>query len=531
MILPTQLTVLAVAAAAVSPVLGRAAGGGLRHSSIDGTPVNSTNCNGKSYSYNELAGYGIIPSNATDKFGDTIGGIGSAIALDQSSWKKTDDGLGYEGLLWTSPDRGWNTQGTLNFINRVHKFHITLVPQPNATIDSPASPNLNFDYVDTILLSGPDGQPTTGLDADGSGGLEYDGFPQLPAATYTGDGFGADITNGTTTERISVDSEGLVINDDGTFWVSDEYGPYVWLFDSNGTIISAIRPPEAIIPKRNGSDSFSADSPPAYEDDGSGDDVIPADNPTGRNNNHGFEGLSASADGRTLYLLLQAAANQEGGLSSQTERYTRFLTYDVSDRLAPAYTSEHVVPLPLYNDYTAKASKNPKVASQSEVHALPNGQFLVLARDSGFGHGQDESLSVYRHIDVFDVANATDIKGSEYDCEECAVASAKGKLDKAISPAAYCSFLDFNVNSELGKFGVHNGGHQDSGLLNEKWESIALAPVDPESHGEDYFIISLSDNDFITQDGRLNFGQYQYADNSGFNLDTQALVFRVTLPS
>lgn len=49
--------------------------------------------------------------------------------------------------------------------------------------------------------------------------------------------------------------------------------------------------------------------------------------------------------------------------------------------------------------------------------------------------------------------------------------------------------------------------------------------------GEDYFIISLSDNDFITQDGRLNFGQYQYADNSGFNLDTQALVFRVSLPS
>lgn len=55
--------------------------------------------------------------------------------------------------------------------------------------------------------------------------------------------------------------------------------------------------------------------------------------------------------------------------------------------------------------------------------------------------------------------------------------------------------------------------------------------MDPESPGEDYFIISLSDNDFITQAGRLNFGQYQYADKSGFNLDTQALAFRVTLPS
>lgn len=78
MIRPTQLTLLAVAAAAVSPVLGRAAAGSSRHRSLNGTPVNSTTCNGKSYAYNELAGYGLIPGNATDKFGDTIGGIGSA---------------------------------------------------------------------------------------------------------------------------------------------------------------------------------------------------------------------------------------------------------------------------------------------------------------------------------------------------------------------------------------------------------------------------------------------------------------------
>lgn len=66
---------------------------------------------------------------------------------------------------------------------------------------------------------------------------------------------------------------------------------------------------------------------------------------------------------------------------------------------------------------------------------------------------------------------------------------------------------------------------------NEKWESIALAPVDPESPGTNYFVISLSDNDFITQDGYLNYGQYQYADASGYTLDNQALVFQVTIPA
>lgn len=152
-------------------------------------------------------------------------------------------------------------------------------------------------------------------------------------------------------------------------------------------------------------------------------------------------------------------------MESQTEQNARLVVYDVSDKLHPVYLSEYVVPLPFYEDYTAKASKNPKVAAQSELHALPNGQFFVLARDGGFGHGQDESLSVYRHIDVFDISEATDIKGDTYDCETCAVADDDGNLDDDITPATYCSFLDFNVNGQLERFGAHNGGEQDSFLL------------------------------------------------------------------
>lgn len=68
--------------------------------------VNQTNCDGKQYSYQSLAGYGLIPSNARDKTGDTIGGIGSSVAIDRSSWKKTKDGS-YTGILYAIPDRGW----------------------------------------------------------------------------------------------------------------------------------------------------------------------------------------------------------------------------------------------------------------------------------------------------------------------------------------------------------------------------------------------------------------------------------------
>ncbi|KAI1360953.1 esterase-like activity of phytase-domain-containing protein [Xylaria arbuscula] len=493
------------------------------------TSVNSTTCNGVKYSYDELAGYGFVPSNAVDKLGDTLGGLGSSLHLDQGAWKKHCNGT-YSGILWSLPDRGWNTEGTLNYNPRVHKFNILFTPQSNATASNPSEPNLEFQYIDTIPFSGPDGTPCTGLDGDATGHLSYPGFPDLPIATYEGDGFGGEGPGG---QRVPVDPEGLYVNDDGSFWVSDEYGPYIYLFNSTGTMVTAIRPPESIIPKRNGTDSFSADSPPRYLNDGDGDDVSPEDPVTGRDNNHGFEGLTVSADGKSLYVLLQAATVQEGGLEKQTERNTRFLKYDVSDKLAPVYAGEWIVPLPLYNDPTAKPSKNPKVAAQSEILALENGQFLVLSRDSDAGNGQDVTESVYRQIDVFDISDATDIKAAGgYDCTDatCVVADADtGSLMDGITSATYCSFLDFNVNAQLNRFNVHNGGNTDPGLLNEKWESLGMVPANPKDPNGEYFVFSLSDNDFITQDGYMNGGALPYADESGYSLDSQALIFKITI--
>ncbi|TAQ84585.1 hypothetical protein B7494_g7087 [Chlorociboria aeruginascens] len=492
---------------------------------VQGTFVNQTTCNGKTYTYQELAGYGLIPGNSTDQFGDTIGGIGSAIALDRFQWRRLLNGS-YTGVLWALPDRGWNTEGTLNFQPRVHKFDILFTPQPDATVQKPSGNNLLFKYKETILFYGPDGTPCTGLDADGTGHLSYPGFPDLPVATYTGDGFGGAGPGG---QRIPIDSEGIILNTDGSFWISDEYGPYVYRFSPLGVMITAIRPPNAIIPMRNGTESFSADSPTFYG--GETDDVNPADNPTGRDNNHGFEGLTISGDGRTLYVLLQAAANQEGGLNKQTERYARLVQYDITIPFAPLYTGEYVVPLPLYNDPTAKASKNPQVAAQSEIFHIQDGQFFVLSRDSNAGHGQAVSTSVYRHIDVLDIGSATDIKGSAYDCTNCSIATSSGNLNSDITPATYCSFIDYNVNSQLNRFGVHNGGAQDSSLLNEKWESIGLVPVDGLFGADnEWYVFSLSDDDFITQDGHLNFGLFAYTDSTGYNLDNQALVFKVGLP-
>ncbi|KAL1844438.1 hypothetical protein VTK73DRAFT_2551 [Phialemonium thermophilum] len=154
---------------------------------------------------------------------------------------------------------------------------------------------------------------------------------------------------------------------------------------------------------------------------------------------------------------------------------------------------------------------------------------MFLPRDSSAGHGQDDPLSRYRHVDVFDIAGATDVHGRKYDVFNASIASDDGVVHDGIKPVTFCSWLDFNVNSELGKFGLHNGGEQDAGLLNEKWEGLALAPVGGHNPDE-YFLFASSDNDFITQDGFMNGGKLPYKDASGFNLDNQVLVFRVTLP-
>lgn len=172
MLIPASLGLLSLGLVAAKPVTPGVA------------PASQTTCNGEVYTYEELAGYGFLPGDARDKTGDTIGGIGSAIALDKKSWKKKKgDKEGYEGIIYGLPDRGWNTQGTQNTQSRIHKFNISFDIVTDATVAKPALPNVQLKYLDTILLTGPDGTPTTGLDADPSGHLSYDGFPDLPVAT------------------------------------------------------------------------------------------------------------------------------------------------------------------------------------------------------------------------------------------------------------------------------------------------------------------------------------------------------------
>lgn len=262
-------------------------------------------------------------------------------------------------------------------------------------------------------------------------------------------------------------------------------------------MITAIRTPDAFIPLRNGTESFGAASPPIYDPEY---EISPEQPNTGRGNNQGLEALTKSPDGKYLYTMLQSATIQDGGDSNSKRRNTRFLTYRVKDKKVEL-EAEHAVQLPVLS--------TGRVASQSEIHFISKTQFLVLSRDSGAGHGQDKSESIYRNADVIDISKATNVVG-KYDGFNGSIASREGVLKPGVTPAEYCPWLSYNVNSQLNRFGVRNGGVQDQNLLNEKWESFAILEADKDDgnkgnkeDGQDYYLISFSDNDFITQDGKL----------------------------
>src|SRR5262249_1705798 len=84
-----------------------------------------------------------------------------------------------------------------------------------------------------ITLKGPNGEPYNGLVN-----------PQATTNETITDLNG----NVQPTSPFGYDSEGIVALADGTFWVSDEYGPFITHFDHNGKQIERLSPFDGSLP-------------------------------------------------------------------------------------------------------------------------------------------------------------------------------------------------------------------------------------------------------------------------------------------
>lgn len=463
---------------------------------------NSVTVGGATLVNKGLVAVGRIPANQRDKFGETFGS-GSGMSIDAKSWVRNADGT-YKGSLWLLPDRGYNVEGTTDYRPRLNTIDVQLAPvAPGATPPAGKEQSgLEVKLADTMLLTDNKGADATGLDPAGGTRQAEGTMPLLPQAP-----------NG----KLSLDNEAIARLADGTMFISDEYGPYIYRFSADGRMTSATQPPAALLPMRNGAVNFASNNP------GPGESAPDPKDPTsGRQNNQGLEGMSLTPDGKFLIAVLQSATRQDGGDSGSTRQNTRALVYDAADPANLKLVHEYIVPLPVFTNDKGKTA----VAAQSEIVALSPTSFLMLARDSNNGYGLKGEKSLYRSINVVDISAATDIAGSQFDANK--PVAPKGVLDSSVKPAAVSQLIDINDSANLARFGLHNGAPNDRNNLSEKWEAMSLVSVLDPKQPDDYFLFVANDNDFLTQDGYQVGAAYKA--EGGADVDTMFQVYQVTIP-
>lgn len=445
----------------------------------------STAFGGQTFVNQGLVGAGRLPASTVDFLGDTLGSF-SSFQMARGSWKRV--GNGYEGVLWTLPDRGRNDPEAGLFFDypaRLHRFRIRYRPHDGLLTLAPDG---------GLLLRDFRGQPFTGADP-GAGTLVENGV-ELPApAGGTGGG------------KVSFDAEALQFARGGGFYIGDEYAANVYYFDKGGRLRGVIRPPAAVEPRRDGRRDFTSLRAPQ----------------TGRRNNQGPEGVSLSPDGNTLFVVLQSALMQDSASGNAAGRIdTRVLVYDVSHTPTPvAPVGHYVLQLPAYDD--GDGGQPNRTAAQSEVRALNDHQFLTLARDgAGLGATGGKPI-VYKSILLVDVAGATNLAGTEYETGPASVLRDPdgSALRTDIRPAASAEFVNLLNPVQLARFGL------SVDALSEKWEAMDLVSVRDPAAPNDYFLLVGNDGDFIARRCMMS----RQSCDSDFDNDSRILVYRVTLPA
>jgi hypothetical protein len=161
------------------------------------------------------------------------------------------------------------------------------------------------------------------------------------------------------------DPEGLVAMPDGSFWVSDEYGPFVTHFTAQGQEIQRLSPFNGALP---------AELAKRYP-------------------NRGMEGLTLTPDGKTLVGMMQSSLEQTDleGANAKKDTPTRIVTYNL-------YTHQTHEYLFLLDEPATTGVAN------SEITALSNNTFLIDERDSGF-----PSATGYKKLWEVNLEGATDV--------------------------------------------------------------------------------------------------------------------------
>lgn len=255
-----------------------------------------------------------------------------------------------KGEFYVITDRGPNT----DYLNG-KKF---LTPSFTPTImHFKINAEGNIEVIKYIKLKNPSGQPITGLPnpagMGSTGEIAYDANGNLLG-----------------TDNYGLDSESVVAAADGTFWVSDEYGPHIVHYTAEGVEMERISP----IGVNTGTRKLPA--------------VLAK-----RRANRGMEGLCITPDGRTLVGTMQSMMYVPSKSLATNKTLTRIVTFDI----ATGQTKQFL--------YQQDGGASDSVC---DITALSNTEFLVIERDGNFG-SQGGIKKVYR----INISGASDVNGSD----------------------------------------------------------------------------------------------------------------------
>lgn len=404
---------------------------------------------------------GSIDSASRDGEGETIGGIGSGLTYDPK-----------EQLYFAVSDRGPG-DGTIDYRPRFDVLRLVQSPDNKA--------KLKIEVLETVLLRDRDGKAMSGLVPEVPGGV----VPQLR------DG------------RHCIDPEAIALSPNGTVYIADEYGPMLYEFKRDGTLLRSITPPGNYLPRTaEGTIDFGAEQ------------IV-----SGRVPNRGFEGLSLSPDGKRATLLLQSGLIQDGGKDAH---FTRILVIDLATEQAVAEYAYEISDAGEINSSTHQTKKNRVKQNDlgvSEITTLDDHRFLVLERDN---RGADGSTSpkpaIFKSIFEVDVRRATNLLllpgkpyGAQPGTKEFQPLSSRDKTN----PVEKKILLNFAL-----RFGAGQGTD-----FAAKWEGVALTP--PDAHGHRKIVIA-SDNDFLNPTLQIR-GQTIVFPRAKRSLPTTFLLFDLEL--
>jgi hypothetical protein len=439
-------------------------------------------------------GMGRLSSESVDSLGEaqtTLGGLFSCGAFAVPSWQRSILPNGhhiYSGRLLSVPDRLSPALDTSAYACWL-SFQLTW--ETGVVLLSPErSLRLTSDGVTPISHAGPDDLT----------------HPAYPRAAFGSPGNG----------KQCLDAEGVVLTREGAFYVADEYGPYVYQFSAAGVLQAALRPPEAFLPRAGtsyGSRVIDYGTTRAIH--------------TGRRGNGGFEGLAISPDQKRLYALLQVPLLQDNGISSLAQN-TRLLVWDI-EAGSPRFhqpVAEYIYQLTLQGNETGT-----RQTSVTEILALNRHQLLVLERDGRGAFGSQAGTPLYKRVVSVELTGATNILGTGYDLEEGApghLALPAGALPTGLRAVQRRDFIDLLAPAALAKFGLNlNVAAPDANTMPEKWETLALLPLNQPQAPEDFLLLIGSDNDYRSRQIYANGALISVGVNTADHL---LLAYRVTLP-